>query len=108
MSGIHINSDKPVYVSGDMVAGDKITTVIGAADHIPRDLLEQAEELVVDAEALAFGEARDLIKALRAVRSAFRAQDKPKIKQTLDGLEAMPGSQIITIVVKEIRKKSEQ
>lgn len=106
--GIHIGGgDRPVNVGGDLVAGDKTTVVIGAADHIPTTLLEKAEELVLDAQELAFGEAAELLKALRAVRKAQRSGNKAAVKAALDAVVATPGSSVIVMVLQEIWKEQE-
>ena len=102
--GINFGGNRPIHIGGDIVGGDKTTIVVGAAVHVPMTLLEKAEELVLDAEGLAFNDAAELLKGLRAVRKATKTGDKAATQQALDALEAKPGSSVITVIIQEIRK----
>ena len=70
---LKISTTGDISFGGDVVGGDKTTTtlIVSAAVRQPVTLLEKAEEMVLDAESLAFGEAADLIwRRCRGVRSS--------------------------------------
>jgi hypothetical protein len=92
------------YIGGDIVGGDKITTIVSAATRIPTTLIEKAEETVLDASDLAFSEARDLLKALRHLRKAKAAKNETAVKLALEELEAIPGSRILVAFISELKK----
>src|SRR3990167_10046004 len=89
MGGIHFNGNSPQVVHGDIVGGDKITTIVSAAIRQPNTILERAEEAVLDASELAFGEARDLLKALRTIRKAQKSGTKEEVKKAISELFSM-------------------
>ena len=101
--GIHFDGDAPRIVHGDIVGGDKITTIVSAAVRPPITALEKAEEVVLDATELAFGEARDLLKALRQVRKAQKAGRAEDVAKALGDLEKTPRSQVIIAYISELK-----
>src|SRR3990167_3265425 len=104
-NGIHFNGNSPQVVHGDIVGGDKITTIVSAAVRQPNTILERAEEAVLDASELAFGEARDLLKALRLVRKATKSSTKEEVKKAIIELGTMPGGQVIIAFVSELKNE---
>ena len=105
MGGIHFDGNSPQVVHGDIVGGDKITTIVSAAVRAPTTLIERAEEAILDASELAFGEARDLLKALRVIRKAKKTGTKEEIKKAIDELGIMPGSQVIVAFISELKNE---
>src|SRR3990167_5001490 len=102
-NGIHFNGNSPKVVHGDIVGGDKITTIVSAAIRPPNTILERAEEAVLDASELAFGDARDLLKALRTIRKAKKSGTKEEVEKAIDDLEKSPNSQVIIAFVSELK-----
>ena len=104
-NGIHFNGNSPQVVHGDIVGGDKITTIVSAAIRQPNTILERAEDAVLDASELAFGEARDLLKALRTIRKAQKSGAKEEVKKAIDDLEKSPSSQVIIAFISELKNE---
>ena len=105
MGGVHISGGTPQVVHGDIVGGDKITTIVSAAVRQPNTILERAEEAVLDASELAFGDARDLLKALRTIRKAKKSGTKEEVEKAIDDLEKSPNSQVIIAFVSELKNE---
>lgn len=105
MGNISFGGNAPQVVHGDIVGGDKITTIISAAVRPTSTIIERAEEAVLDASELAFGEARDLLKALRMVRKAQKTGTKEDVAKAIDDLEKMSGKQVIIAFISELKNE---